>query len=99
MAATLEEINKAASDPTFQAQMQGALLAAADRVAEEQASTPNHAARLVWAREVFINPGTKVSVMTRAVLAQNKLVSIILAGKADDDEITDAVFSRIDVFA
>ena len=40
----------------FQAQVKGALLAAAAQVIQEPASAPSHAHRLSWANAIYTNP-------------------------------------------
>ena len=53
--ATYEELHALADNETLRRKIRIACMVAADSIRTESAATPNHAARLVWARDAFAN--------------------------------------------
>lgn len=71
---------------------------AAEGVLNEDAGTPNHANRLIWAASVFFNPMAEVKRMFMAVLAANKDVSVEAIRGASEAQILANVNDHIDLF-
>ncbi len=76
-----------------------AVVVAAETVQGEDAGTPNHANRLVWAQQTFLNPASIAHAMFRVVLAANKDVTVEAILSATDVSIQGAVDTAVDTFA
>lgn len=76
-----------------------AVVVAADVVRAEVNTTPNHANRMVWARQVLQNPDAEAQRMLWAVLAQNRAFTALQITGADDAAVQTAVNAAIDLLA
>jgi len=103
--ATYEELLIAQSNDGLNRKVRVAVIVAAETVRTEVDTTSNHAARMVWAGEVFANPQAEAQRMIWAVLAANKdtdlgdsATSNTILG-ATDAQVQAKVNAAIDVFA
>lgn len=76
-----------------------AVVVAVDVVRKEPTTTPNHAARLLWAKNVLSAPDVEVQKMLWAVLAQNREFTVVQITQADDATVQAAVNGAIDLLA
>ena len=76
-----------------------AVIVAAETVQGEDAGTPNHASRLLWASVSLRNPAQAANAMFRLVLAANKDATIEAILGATDIAIQSAVDDAVDLFA
>ena len=76
-----------------------AVVVAADVVRAEEATTPNHANRMAWARLVLQAPDVEAQRMMWAVLAQNRAFTQAQITGADDAAVQAAVNQAIDLLA
>lgn len=99
--ATLDELYQlhSSANAGIRTRVVMATVVAAEGVRTENPATPNHAKRLLWAREVFQNPEVAGVAMTWAVLAQNAAVPLATIIAASDAQVQSAVEAAIDVFA
>lgn len=81
------------------AKVRAALHIAANRIARELASTPNHANRVKWAVSVLANPGAHLDPVMRAVVAQRSADDITAVRALTDSQVQTEVDSLIDFFA
>jgi hypothetical protein len=97
--ATYLEILTASEDPSLKKRIRVACFVAAELIRTEADVTPNHVARLAWAKEVFRNPEGEASRMIWAVLAQNKDLTVAAITGATDAQVQTAVNAAVNVFA
>lgn len=97
--ATYAELLTASENPALNNKIRVACIIAAEKVRVEQSSVPNHAARLVWAKDVFANPDQEARRMLWAVLAQNQAATLAQITGASDSAVQTAVDAAVDVFA
>ena len=97
--ATYTELFDLRNDSTLKNKITVACIVAAETIRTESGATPNHANRMLWAKDVFANPGLESDRMLMAVLAQNKNATVAQITSASDATIQTAVNTAIDVFA
>ena len=97
--ATYEELLTAQSHDDLNRKVRVAVIIAAETVRTEVVTTPNHAARLAWAKQVFERPQGEAERMMWAVLAQNKGSTLAQITGATDALVQTAVDAAVDVFA
>jgi hypothetical protein len=97
--ATYAELLTASSNEVLINKIRVAVVIAAETVRTEAGTTPKHAERLVWAKQVFANPDAEARRMIWAVLAQNKAVTLAAIIGATDAAVQTAVDAAVDVFA
>lgn len=97
--ATYTELLTLSENETLRQKVRVACVIAAEVVRTESAGTANHAARMAWAKAVYVNPADVMQRMLWAVLAQNKAASFSTIAAADDATVQTAVTAAIDVFA
>jgi hypothetical protein len=100
--ATYAELLTIASGPTgdsLKNKIRVAVVVAADVVRAENSATPNHANRMLWARQALNSPDTEAQKMLWAVLAQNRAFSAAQITGADDATVQNAVNSAVDLLA
>ena len=97
--ATYAELIVASNSPALVSKIHVACFIAAETVRTEAPATANHANRLLWARQVFIDPGVEARRMVWAVLAQNKNATLAQINAATDAAVQTAVDAAVDVFA
>lgn len=97
--ATYAELLTAASNETLINKIRVAVVIAAEIVRTEDGSVLNHSNRLIWAKQVFINPDVEAQRMIWAVLAQNRAATFTQIINADDATVQTAVNAAVDVFA
>ena len=93
-------------DPTFQAQVSGALLAASSQILNESVTTANHENRLRWANAIFASPDQQTAFFVPGVLTNPTVAAA--AGNTplpdsgtpvSDGDIDYVVASLFDVYA
>lgn len=97
--ATYSELLQAAENESLRRKIRVAVVIAAEEIRMEADTTPNHAARRVWAAAVFRNPGAEADRMLWAVLAQNKDATLLQITGATDVQVQTAVSNAVNVFA
>lgn len=97
--ATYAELIQASNDGGLNTRIQVACFVAAEIVRTEDPATTNHAARLAWARNVFVDPHNEAKRMVWAVLAQNRAATLAQITGATDAAVQTAVNAAVDVFA
>ena len=97
--ATYVELIQASNDAGLNTRIQVACFVAAEIVRTEADTTANHAARLAWARNVFLDPHAEARRMVWAVLAQNRAATLAAIVGASDAAVQIAVNAAVDVFA
>jgi hypothetical protein len=97
--ATYAELLQASENEALNKRVRVACVVAAEIVRGEQASVPNHANRLVWAKSVFSNPDDAARKMLWVVLAQNRTYGLNEITTAEDAAVQTAVNAAVDVFA
>ena len=97
--ATYAELLTAAENDALTKRVRVAVVVAAEKIRVESTGTTNHANRLTWARQVFIDPAGVTQRMLWAVLAQNRAVALASIIAADDATVQTAVDAAVDVFA
>jgi hypothetical protein len=76
-----------------------AVIIAADTILNEDPATTNHANRLVWAKDAFINPENYSRKFLAAILAANKNATVAQIQGSTDAQIQNNVDAAVDVFA
>ena len=76
-----------------------AVVVAAETIQDEVDTTPNHANRLIWAREALESTASKTDPMYRIILAENKDMTVAQILGASDTAIQNAVDGAVDLFA
>jgi len=99
MATYAELLNIATTDDGLKQQIKVACVVACDVIRAEDAQTPNHAARLAWARATLDNPDRAAGQMVLAVLAQNRAATAAQITGADDATVQTAVNSAVNLLA
>ena len=97
--ATYLELFSAASDSDLQDKMVAATVIAAIDINNELTATPNHANRLIWAKQALSNPRAKAQEMLQAVIAINKSATLAQILTAADTAIQTNVDATVDLFA
>lgn len=97
--ATYAELLTAAENEPLRQKIRVACWVAADVVRAEVDTTPNHANRMLWAREVFKNPDLVAAQMVTAVLAQNRAATLAQITGASDSAVQTAVNDAINLLA
>lgn len=97
--ATYSELIEAAGHSPLIERVRVACLVAAEAIRNEAGTTPNHAARLAWARGVFASPESEQTRMLWAALVQNRLLPLAAIKAADDAAVQTAVDSAVALFA
>ncbi len=97
--ATHTELFELYSDSALRNRVEIALILAAEAVRTEDPATPNHAARLAWARQVLSNPQTWLMPMFRLLLAAHSSVEASQISAASDALIAGKVAEAVDFFA
>lgn len=96
--ATYPELLLLSEDPVLKNKVKVACVLAAEVVRLEAVGTTNHAARLLWAKSVYKDPGSVTFQMLWAVLAQNAAATVTAIQTATDATIQTAVNAAVDVF-
>ena len=76
-----------------------AVVVAAEIIHDEADTTPNHANRLIWAREALEGTVSKTDPMYRIILAENRDMTVAQILGASDTAIQNAVNGAVDLFA
>lgn len=76
-----------------------ACVIAADLIRQEAGATPNHANRIIWAKQVLENPESIARNVLWGVLAANKNATPAQITAATDETIQTAVNNIVDLFA
>lgn len=97
--ATYADLLIASVNDALRQKVRVACVIAAEKVRTEATSTPNHVARLAWAKAVYANPEAEGIRMVWAVLAQNATATLAGIIGAADTVVQTAVDAAVDVFA
>lgn len=97
--ATYTELDLVAEDSTFRDRVKVACIVAAEAIRTELPATPNHDARVTWARGVLFAPDKEASRMVWAVLAQNRAATLAQITGATDTQLQNAVDAAVNLFA
>lgn len=97
--ATYAELLQASVNEILINKIRVAVVVAAEIVRTELVNFPNHTNRMIWAKQVFIDPDIEAKRMVWAVLAQNRGFTYEQIIGADDLTVQDAVNKAVDVFA
>lgn len=98
--ATYFELLAAAETDDLRKRIKVSIIIAAESIRTAVAPLPaNQTARLVWAKEAYADPESKVDQMMNAVLAQNKSQTYQAIVGASDTVVQAAVNAAVDVFA
>lgn len=97
--ATYQELYDLYSNAALRNRVSVACVVAADAIRQEDAGVANHAARLAWAKQVFIAPDATAESMLKAVLAANKALSVAQITGAADAALQTAVSNAVNIFA
>lgn len=97
--ATYQELYALRANSALRHRVQIATWIAADGIRAESDATPNHAHRLVWAREVLSFGGGKAEQMFCALLAANNGLTTAQIESASDAAIQTAVNNAVNLVA
>lgn len=97
--ATFDELLTASGNTALINHVRVATFVAATDIMTEADTTPNHANRLLWAKQVFQDPALAGAKMMWPVLAQNRAFPIANITGADDATVLTAVKNAVNVFA
>jgi len=97
MMATYNELYSLWHETGLKNRVTVAMVIAAETIQSEAPATPNHANRLIWARQAFENP--VADGMFRVILAANKAATREQILGATDTSIQAAVDAAVDTFA
>lgn len=97
--ATLAELATLLNDPALTSKTKAACLVAAQAIQAEDVNTANHANRLKWAKQTFIDPDGAGQRLLRAVLAANASATLAQINAAADSSIQSAVNAAVNTFA
>jgi hypothetical protein len=94
--ATYAELVIASNNSALMTRIAVACAVAADKIRLEADTTPNHAARVLWAREAFSDTGQAAKNILWSVLAQNRSATLAQIVSADDAAVQTAVDAAVD---
>ena len=97
--ASYEELFELQSDSALRNRVAVACAIAADAIRQEPGETPNHAARLAWARAAMANPEGVAQAMLWATRAANAEATIAAIHSATDAQIQAKVDAAVDLLA
>lgn len=97
--ASYSDLKLVSVDPTFLDRVQVACIVASEQIRLEALATPNHDARVAWAKNVFLSPKGEAARMVWAVLAQNRAATLAQITGATDAQLQTAVDSAVNLFA
>lgn len=97
--ATYLELQEIQRNESFRSRVAVACVISAETIRLENPATPNHDARLAWARTCYQNPGVAASSMVWPVLAQNSGLSQAAILGSTDAQLQTAVNAAINVFS
>ena len=93
------ELRTLFSDTGLRNKVSVAAIVAAETIKNELDTTPNHANRLIWAKQAFANPIAISDTLLMALLAANKDATVATIQGATDATIQTAVDNIIDLIA
>lgn len=97
--ASYEEIYNMSQEEGFRQRVTSAVADVANDVRLEDAGTPNHAERLVWASAAMRNPNDMVYDVIYGVLIANKAYSQEQILNSTDVQIAESVAALVNLFA
>lgn len=97
--ATYLELESLRNNSELRARIRVATGVAADTIRGEVGTTPNHTARLAWAKLVFEKPAEMGDQLFWAVLVANKSATLANITGAPDTAIQTNVDAAVDLFA
>jgi len=96
--ATLAELQGLFSDAALLPKVQAACVLAAEVIRTEAAETPDHTARMEWAKKALNDPTAEAVWVLKAVLAQNNTFTVAQLQGATDAALKTAVTNAITAF-
>jgi len=97
--ATYDELYDLAEGNALIDRITSAIAIAADKVVNEDPITPNHANRLIWAKQAFQTPKSFAKPFWYAMLAANNSLTPAAILAASDSAIQNNVDAVVDTFA
>lgn len=97
--ATYDELKDAMENATLQTRMRIACMVAADIIRTEGSGVANHTVRMAWAKATFQDPTSAAASMIRAVVIQNRALTLAQIIGATDAGMQTAVNAAVDSFA
>jgi hypothetical protein len=97
--ATLSELQTMLNDPGLRDKVRAAVVVTAKNVNFESDATPNHAARLVWAKQALSDPNGTAEKVVRYVVAANNTLTLNEITGLSDSAIQSHVDAAVNVFA
>ena len=97
--ATLTELQSISGDGALLNKIESACAIVAEEIRVDATPPANQAARLVWGKEAFLDPGQKAMEMIWALLAANESAAIAVIQGASDATILANVRTAVDIFA
>lgn len=97
--ATYAELYDLAQSSALKNKIAVAIVIAADTIRLEDVGVTNHANRLIWAKDAFLNPVKYVDSMLNAALATNKALTVTAIQNATDAGLQTAIDAVVDIFA
>lgn len=97
--ATLTELQSLLNAPELRDKVRAAVVKTAVSIRFESDSTPNHAARLVWAKACLADPNGKAEQVVRYVVGANAALTHEQITGLSDADIQSHTDAAADVFA
>lgn len=97
--ATYAELGTASNNGPLLSRIEVACAVAADKIRTELDTTPNHAARVAWARQAFADPARAARGLLWCVLAQNRTAELSVILAASDALVQTAVDAAVNAVA
>lgn len=96
--ATLAELQGLFADASLLPKVQAACVLAAEVIRTEAADTPDHTARMEWAKRALNDPAAEAVWIFKGVLAQNSAFTVAQIQGATDAALKTAVTNAITAF-
>lgn len=97
--ATLAERFDLQNNSAFLNKITSAIAEQADVIRLENINTPNHANRMLWAKQAFTNPEAVAKTMIWGIISANRTATSAQILGATDTAIVNAVAALVDVYA
>lgn len=97
--ASYVDLNQFRSNSDLLGRVTIACLVAAEGIRAEDPSVPNHANRVIWARQAFLHPDEIARAMLGALLAVNSGLTVTQIQGVTDVQIQTGVNNAVNLFA
>jgi hypothetical protein len=97
--ATNLELYNLLNDGQLKNRVRIACVKAANTILNEDGSVPNHANRMIWAKNVFVNTDPEARRMLMVILAASHEMPATNIRNASDESIQEIVDSFVDFFS